>query len=243
MKLTTMEEGIELYADKSSDMFFSPSPSYTEYFLGLSAYKPLPTTKEGKLRIGIFGGSFDPLHIGHLHLIETARQKLGLNKIIFVPTKISVYPDKVIQATAKQRLHMLTEVVLDLDKYLSKYDIDDIELKRKKPSYTIDIGKYFREKYPEKKTQLILIFGADIYGKLTSFKDYDMIGKYVDGMAFANHNFPCLELNIRSSIVRQKVKQGETISYLVPKQVESYIYHHKLYKEIGGETTSSPGPR
>jgi nicotinate-nucleotide adenylyltransferase len=104
------------------------------------------------MKIGILGGTFNPVHIGHLILAEEAREKLGLDKIIFVPTALPPHKDNLNIAPAADRLKML-ELAVASNKY---FTVSDIEIKRQGRSYTIDTLKEFQAKYSRDELYFII---------------------------------------------------------------------------------------
>src|SRR3989338_11463826 len=108
------------------------------------------------MKIGILGGTFNPIHIGHLILAEEAREKLGLDKIIFVPAYLPPHKDNSDIAPAKYRYRMI-ELAIQKNSYFS---LSDMEIKRNGRSYTIDTLKEFKKLYPE--DELHFIIGSDL---------------------------------------------------------------------------------
>lgn len=173
-----------------------------------------------KNRVGILGGSFDPIHIGHLLLAEYAKQELNLDRLVFVPCHESVYSDKVIEASQGDRLSMLLA-----DTYTS--DNNAIGDCNEKLNYTIDMVKYYIEYF--KYGEIILIAGTDTVDKFDSWKDSEEIKKLVD-VKFAGKDFYVPEIGINSTLIRKLVKEGNPITNLVSKEVEDYIIENNLYK-------------
>jgi len=172
------------------------------------------------MRIGIFGGSFDPIHNGHLMLANFARHELKLHKVIFVPTYKSPKNYKTGVTSYKHRLNML-EWALNDD---SEFEISDVEIKRRKISYTIDTVKYFKKRYP--KDKLYLILGPDM--EILNFKDCKKILKLVEIADEHYFNYP--QIDIRSTLIRKIVSYNHPIKYLVPESVKDYIKLYKLYR-------------
>lgn len=120
-------------------------------------------------KVGLFGGTFDPIHLGHLRAAEEIREILGLEKIYFVPA--SVPPHKTTQGMASphDRLKMLELAVNDNNFFC----ISDVEIKRGGKSYTIDTLRYFSETFP--LFNLYFIAGSDLFSEVDSWKDYKEI--------------------------------------------------------------------
>lgn len=197
-------------------------------------------------RIGIIGGTFDPIHLGHLIAAQWAQCELKLDKVIFVPAAIPPHKDNDEVLDPKHRYKMV-KLATEGNKV---FDLSDIELQREGRSYTVDTLKHFRQTYP--KTQLFFIMGLDALLGLDTWKDVDeLIGlaNFVvttrPGYIIKPHDeiydrFPWafwskviyLEIpgmEISSSLIRQRLKLGKSIKYLVPQVIESYILKNKIY--------------
>jgi nicotinate-nucleotide adenylyltransferase len=205
--------------------------------------------------IGLYGGSFDPVHIGHLRIAEDVREYFGFEKIIFVPAYHSpLKPES--RASAEDRIYMLQLCV----KYNRYFSIDDIEIKRKGKSYTIDTIRMYREKgkFP------FFILGTDAFLTLDRWKkpeelikmtSFIVLGRGKDRLEdvklFIKNRFPDLKLlqgkkpveeagyvyffdrrrlDISSTEIRRRVKESRSIKYLVLPEVEEYIFYKKLYR-------------
>ncbi|MGZ9762074.1 nicotinate-nucleotide adenylyltransferase [Mycoplasma sp. 394] len=121
------------------------------------------------MKIGIYGGSFDPIHIGHIKLAKYAIKELNLDKLLFVPTFTSPFKSKTKLVKPYQKAEMI-QLVLE-----EKMQLCDFEIKRNNVSYTIDTVKYLRQKYPN--DQLFLLIGSDNLPKLNKWKDIDIISQ------------------------------------------------------------------
>lgn len=119
------------------------------------------------MKIGIFGGSFNPPHLGHINALETVRRKLGLDKIAIVPNHQNPLKTPIEGPSSKQRLEMLAKAIEGYDKY---FLIDDQEIRRGGLSYTIDTIKEYRKTY--KPEEIYLIIGVDNLENLYKWKDY-----------------------------------------------------------------------
>ncbi|MBK3331865.1 nicotinate (nicotinamide) nucleotide adenylyltransferase [Persephonella atlantica] len=207
--------------------------------------------------VGLYGGSFDPVHIGHLRIAEDVREYYGLDRIIFVPAYHSPLKRKS-RASASDRLHMLKISI----QYNPFFDIDDLEIKRKGKSYTIDTIKHY--------TQLldhipVFIVGTDAFLTLHRWKNpqelicltnFIVLGRGKDTQekvkSYVSKNFPSIKfsnssrinrkrpshiyffdsrrIDISSTEIRRRVKAGKSIKYLVLPEVEKYILLKKLYR-------------
>jgi len=125
-----------------------------------------------KLKVGIFGGSFNPLHNGHLRAAEEVMEILDLDKVIFVPSSIHPVKNDMNILDAKYRLKMLELATRDD----VGFDVSDVEMKRPGPSYTIDTLKHFANKY--KNYKLFFILGTENLARIDTWKDYKELFKF-----------------------------------------------------------------
>jgi nicotinate-nucleotide adenylyltransferase len=211
------------------------------------------------IKIGIFGGSFNPPHFGHLILAERTREILKLDKIIFIPAHIPPHKTKMHIVDPVHRLKMLKLATEGND----RFEISDIEIKRGGTSFTYDSLLYFNEKY--KKAKLYLIIGMDNYHDFGHWKNYNQIfdlcrvvvlkrvftagkssGKHkmLNGVhSFAGDTNNCDHvdrekfvfldtplLDISSTETRNRVKAQKPIDYFVPEKVKKYIEKNSLYR-------------
>lgn len=189
------------------------------------------------MKIGILGGSFNPPHSGHLILAENVREKLKLDKILFVPANIPPLKGKRPLLSAIERLRMVN-LAIEKNPY---FESSKAEIKRGGISYTFETLNYFKQYYG-KKTRLFFIAGADILKQLPLWKKKDDIFKLCAFVivarkgfkipSFLPGNIKILEMNtidISSSRVRENVRNGRSIRYLVPEKVRMYILKKKIY--------------
>lgn len=178
-------------------------------------------------RIALLGGSFDPIHNGHLMLAEYAKVELKLDDVIFVPCYESAYNDKIIQAYPNDRLAMLHVALPE------NFEINTYELRKTSPSYTINTIKYFIEMfngiYKVDGYELLFIAGTDTRRTFNSWKSSEEIERLVD-VKFAGYDFYVPQIGINSTLIRHLVEEGKSIKYLVPEGVADYIIKNNLYK-------------
>ncbi len=188
-------------------------------------------------RIGIFGGTFDPPHLGHLIAAERVREAYDLDQILFIPA--SIPPHKVTheRSEARHRLAMTRLAIEGND----RFDVSEIELNREGTSYTIDT----LEQLANAETELYLVIGLD---NLQIFQEWH---RYQDILAKAKlivlartvgeanispdllkhvEFFPFPLIDISSTDIRARVHEGKSIRYLVPDGVREYILHEGLYR-------------
>ena len=201
----------------------------------------------GNLCIGIMGGTFDPVHIGHLVTAEEARQQFKLDHVVFMPTGNPPHKDRTWISDAEHRYVMTLLAVVDNPFFtVSRMEIDSRET-----TYTIDTVRQFNRLY-KSKAKLYFITGADAILDITTWKDYDLLLKSCEfiaasrpGYSFSKlkvvlsdafpeviKNIHLLEIPamaISSTFLRRRVAEGKTIRYLTPEAVEQYIYKNGLY--------------
>jgi len=190
------------------------------------------------MRIGILGGTFNPIHMGHLVLAEEAKEKLNLEKVIFVPAYIPPHKkDEEITTKADDRLKMVNLAI----RGNPSFEVSTFEMDSKTTSYSIETLRELKRRYGE-ETKLFFITGADSLGELFSWKGLDEIFK-LSQFIVANRpgydiaNLPkevevvtITPLEISSSQIRRKIREGKSIRYLVPEAVMEYILAKGLYK-------------
>jgi nicotinate-nucleotide adenylyltransferase len=189
------------------------------------------------MRIGILGGTFNPIHIGHLILAEEAYHKLKLDKLIFVPAFVPPHKAAEVIIDPKHRLKMVKLAIEDNP----SFDISTIEVDARKKSYSIDTLKEFRSRFGQ-DSQLFFITGSDSLKDLFSWKDVNDIFKISKFIVASRPGYPFKEvpkevetvvitpIEVSSEDIRKRLKEGRSIRYLVPEKVRQYILEQGLYK-------------
>lgn len=190
------------------------------------------------MKIGILGGSFNPIHNGHLILADEVRQKLGLDKIFFIPLYLPVHKEEKDLLAAIERFRMVRMAVKD-NPY---FEALALEIKRKGPSYTIDTLRNLRQMYPEVK-KFFFIVGSDALGYLDSWKDIAEVMKLAKFVVASRPDYPLKNrftdallplaieaIDISGFRLRQRIKNGESVRYYLPREVYKYIEKKGLYK-------------
>jgi nicotinate-nucleotide adenylyltransferase len=183
-------------------------------------------------KIGIYGGTFDPIHHGHLILARDAREKLGLEKLIFVPARIAPHK-RAPFASAEMRLSML-QAAVEGEPGLA---VEDCEIRRPPPSYTIDTIEEIRRREPD--AEIYCIIGEDNLAGLERWREIDRLHKMVRFVVLdrtggeASHRYPIIarKIDISATDIRKRVASGRSIRYLVPPRVEEIIRRNNLYLE------------
>jgi len=207
--------------------------------------------KSKKEKIGILGGSFNPPHFGHLKIAKKAKELLKLDKVIFIPCGIPALPKKDL-AGSKHRLEMV-KLLTKFDPCFLVLDYEIKKAKRNKKSYTIETIKYLKRKF--KNAELFWIIGEDSFCEIIKGK-WKEASKILDLINFVvclrgDHPFSLKNLAkkyqslakefskkvifiktkipISATEIRKKIKKGQSIKNLVPKEIEEYIKAHHLY--------------
>jgi nicotinate-nucleotide adenylyltransferase len=184
-------------------------------------------------KIGIYGGSFDPIHHGHLILAREAREALDLEKVIFVPAAMSPFKGRAAAASGDMRLKMLHAAIEDEQEFA----IDDCELLRPPPSWTIDTVLEIRQR--ETDSEIYLLIGEDNVATLDRWQRFDELKKMVRFVVLdrtgsqmqRNYQTVRRKIEISATDIRKRVAHGQSIRYLVPPAVEEIIQREKLYRE------------
>ena len=188
------------------------------------------------MRIGILGGTFDPIHNGHIYLAKKVLKGLSLDKIIFIPTYLPPHKKNKRITPARHRYNMVRLAIGGNN----RFHISDIELKRKGRSYSIETLSKLRKRYG-KNAMIFFITGSDSLKELKKWKNLKGILKLCKfvvvkrpGFPIKNmhSNFTALRINakdISARDIRKKIRNGRSGNQAVPKKVYSYIKKQALY--------------
>lgn len=188
-------------------------------------------------RLGIYGGSFDPVHNAHLLVAQAAMEELKLDRLIFVPAAQSPFKPDFKPAPARDRLQLLRLALAGHPEFL----IDDLEIRRGGVSYTIDTVKDLRSKYPD--AGLFYLIGADHVASLPKWKSADELAGLIQFVGiprpgstraewpapFRGRELKGFPLGVSSSEIRARVNAGLRIDLLVPATVAEAIANNRLY--------------
>jgi len=201
------------------------------------------------MKIGIIGGTFDPIHNGHLIISEYARTSLKLEKVIFIPSGIHPFKDNKKITKSENRMDMIL-LAIDSNPY---FVVSSLEISRIGTTYTIDTMISLKDKYPE--DELYFIFGSDIIFELDKWnrihelsqlckfvlldrpgkQDQELHKKIQELKSTYNIYIKKIKspvVDISSTEIRKRNCKGLSIKYLVPDDVENYILKHNLYSKV-----------
>jgi len=218
--------------------------------------------KQGE-RVGLLGGTFNPVHMGHLRGAEEIRELFQLDRVIFIPAKL---PPHKVRAGVMPILHRFNMVELAI-RGNHHFTCSEMELKRKGKSYTVHTINHFL-RHDEKAAHIFFILGVDAFREMKIWKDHEKVFSLCDWIVMdrpgngrrglreiipvdlkqdfcyesksrtlvhrSNHRIyfaGITLLDISSSKIRERIKRGESVRYLLPESVEEYIAMNQLYRD------------
>ena len=195
-------------------------------------------------KIGLFGGSFNPPHLGHLHLAEVLQQTLMLDKVLLIPAKKPPHKSDKAYAPAEDRLKMC-QIMAETHDWLHT---SDFELRQEQVSYTYYTAKYFKETYPDDK--FFLLVGSDMLTSFTEWFRWQEILQMVSLACIAREQneyeniVPCAEklrqtgeiylvnaeiFTVSSTKIRDMLRKNQNCSCYLPEKIVKYIKERNLY--------------
>jgi nicotinate-nucleotide adenylyltransferase len=190
------------------------------------------------LKIGIYGGTFDPVHIAHLVVAEFACEIIPLDQLCFMPSFTPPHKKEKEISSPQHRLNMLNVATRENDKFV----VSDYEVQKGGTSFTVDTLLHFHDAFHVQKQELYLIIGADNLVDFHRWKAPDEILSLAHIIVAGRPNVDANNsyykefiqlhsplLDISASLIRQRVHEKKSIRYLVPEAVESYIRENDLY--------------
>jgi nicotinate-nucleotide adenylyltransferase len=188
-------------------------------------------------RIGIFGGSFDPVHLGHLLVAQAAREELELTRLFFVPVAQSPFKPDSRPSSAAERLRLLRLALAGKD----WCEVDEQEIQRGGISYTIETVCRYSERFAD--AELFYLIGGDHVKKLPLWREADQLARLAEfvviprpgqaeipfPMPFRGRQLAGFPLGISSSQIRARVKGRKSIDHLVSAPVAEAIHNYQLY--------------
>lgn len=201
-----------------------------------------------KKKIGLMGGTFDPIHYGHLVAAEEARTNFDLSKVIFIPAGNPPHKKDYTVTDAEHR-YIMTALAVNSNPF---FEVSRVEIDREGYTYTVDTLKWFKEKYKD-AVEIFFISGADAILDILTWKKVEEVMNYCTFIAATRPGYTSEQLErkvkevkeiygkdifvlevtgmaISSTEIRKKVKNGQSIKYLLPEAVEYYILKNNLYR-------------
>ncbi len=187
------------------------------------------------MRIGVFGGSFDPVHRGHVALAEEAVRALRLDEVRFVPARLQPLKAGGPRAGPDERLAMLAAATAGAARFV----VDPRELRRPGPSFTVDTLRELRAERPG--DELFLLLGADAAAELPRWREAGEVARLARIVVASRPGVPpalppgavslaMAPTDISASDVRETAARGGALDHLVPEGVAAYIAGHRLYR-------------
>ncbi len=192
------------------------------------------------MRLGIFGGTFDPPHLGHLILAEHAAAELALDRVIFTPASVSPFKREASSLPAELRCELVSLAIVGNQRFVC----DDAEARRGDVSYSVETVREVAARHPQE--QLFVLMGADSFADFPRWKDPGEIVRLAKiGVALrpgirldlAKHPFgeyaqvfPMPLLDISSSDIRRRIREGKSVRYILPWTVQTFIEANGLYR-------------
>lgn len=185
------------------------------------------------MKLGFYGGTFDPIHHGHLILAREAVEKLGLDRLFFIPNAVSPHKTATIPAPAQLRAEMIRAAIANEP----RFDIEEMEITRPGVSYTIDTILALRERFGI-HAKFFYLVGEDNIAALTTWRRFDELQKLVTFAVLCRSEqttpYPYVTLqrriDISSTEIRKRIANGQSFRYLVPDKVHDLIIQNSLYR-------------
>ncbi len=188
------------------------------------------------MRIGVFGGTFDPPHTGHLIVASVAHDVLRLDRLLIVPAAVPPHKLGIVVASPGQRLEMVRAAVAGDP----RFEVDDLELRRPGASYTVDTLRALREREPD--ADLFFLLGADQLRELHTWREPGEVARLAclavlsrgddaipDAGRYRVLPVAVPRIDIAATEIRRRVRAGQSIRYLVPETVREIIAREGLY--------------
>ncbi len=182
-------------------------------------------------KIGLYGGSFDPIHHGHLILARDAMERLELDRVVFLPARISPHKLDRPPAPPEARSQMIAAAIAEVP----QFELDDCEILREGPSFTIDTVQLYRTRFPG--ARLHYFIGDDNLPELDTWKDISHLRELVQFVVLSRAGVPFLNafptitrhIEISSTEIRNRIARGLSVRYMMPKPSCDLINKLGLY--------------
>ena len=182
-------------------------------------------------KIAFFAGSFDPIHVGHIHMALLLQEKLDIQTVFISPSYISPFKlDTPPFAKPQDRLEMVKLATADI----ASLEVVDFEVKNTTPSYTVDSLRFLKQSHKEAK--IFFMLGADAWEGFALWKEAEEILKIAEPLVFPRRGFDknpfdMPRIDVSSTEVRSRIQKDLYYAHLVPAKVKEYIVYHQLYKK------------
>jgi len=202
------------------------------------------------VKIGLYGGSFDPVHFGHLIVAQESYERFGLDRVIFIPAAQSPLKPGAVSASAADRLAMVRAAIEDDPRFA----VSDIELRRGGMSYTLDTVKELKSRYPG--DTFYWIIGADQAARLPEWHAIEQLAEVLEFIAVDRPGSPPLApasvpglrvhrlesrlIDISSTELRERARRGLPLQHFIPHKALVYLKAHCLYRENPSSPTPPP---
>lgn len=190
------------------------------------------------MRLGLYGGTFDPVHLGHLLVAQAALEEFALDRLVFIPAAQSPFKPGTVPTPARLRSRMLRQALAGT----TRFDVDELEIERGGISYTIDTVRAFESRHPG--ASLFWLIGADHVAALPRWREAEAMAAGVEFLViprpgeappelpapFRLHHLRGWPLKVSASEIRERVSQGLPVRHLVPSIVAETIERECLYR-------------
>ncbi|HEY0828903.1 MAG TPA: nicotinate-nucleotide adenylyltransferase [Bacilli bacterium] len=194
------------------------------------------------MKIGIMGGTFDPIHNGHMIGAETARESMKLDEVWFLPANVPPHKDKVLGATPQQRLEMVKLAIAGHPDFRA----EDLEIRKGGISYTMETAQILLKQYP--RNTFYWIIGADMIQFLPQWHEINQLVQLISFIGLSRPGYssdlhtlagpvkdkitmvPMPQMDISASGIRERCRLHKSLRYLISEQVRHYIEEHHLYE-------------
>ena len=182
-------------------------------------------------KIGLFGGSFDPIHHGHLILAHDAMESLGLDRVIFIPANVSPHKLEHPPAPARIRCEMVEAAIAGEP----RFSMDACEADREGPSFAVDTVRLMQRRFPQ--AEFFYFIGEDNVPALHTWREIDELMKMASFVVLARGDLEPIEgflvikrnIDISSTDIRNRIARGLSVRYLLPDAVCAILARHQLY--------------
>jgi len=187
-------------------------------------------------KIGLFGGTFDPVHLGHLLMARSAMEQMALDRVIFIPSCVPPHKKAPTLFSTEDRLAMIRMAI----KGIPEFEVSDFEIKKGGKSYSVDTVRHFRSLFSA-ADKLFFIVGGDAIRQLDTWKDVETLKNLCSFVSVNRPGYPRGEeklkyhavtmngIEMSSTEIRKRILTGKSIQFLVPDAVLRYIIKNHLY--------------